>query len=603
MRSMLPYLATLLIMGLALYAHTLRFPFVYDDQSFIVDNESIRSLKNWVSFFKEPSTLAANQELAHDNYRPLVTISYALNYAAGELAPLGYRLVNLGLHLVNTFLVFFLTAELFNKFSIRRKQEGFWPEFVSAAIFLIHPVQVETVVFVSQRSGLLCLAFGLTAFLLHVRKGGWSVTSTALFAASLLCKEMTIILPFLILTLEFLIRQRGALVPGSKSKLAFSALNRSWPYFAVSAGFFALRSFMLGRVGQSAYWAGSLFPTLLTMSKGIAYYLKLLFLPYPMSLEYLFPVSRSLTEPLVILSILLISSCFALAYWARERRPLLAYGVVFFFIGLLPVSNLVPIKAVIQERFLYLSMVGFSLVVADVALRIPTKRLLPAVLIALGFLSLVRTSDWHTPRDLIFATLRTCPESSRMHYALGLQYFHDNQFDEAIKEFSFALAIDPASADFDLSPVLALEGAPPADTLEQYRRTLQVRLNYRETLFNLGTAYLKKGSYEPAIKALELASTVPVRSESDTSDVMILSNLAAAYGYSGKLDKAINLCVDILTAHPELTKTHYNLALYYRAIGLPEPAEKQLRIALEQKPDFTAARTELDSLKNGVKPQ
>jgi tetratricopeptide (TPR) repeat protein len=601
---MLPYFAALLVIGSALYSHTLRYPFVYDDQSFIVENESIRSLRNWQSFFTNPGTLAGNQELAHDNYRPLVTISFALNYAAGALSPFGYRLVNLGLHLANTMLVFLLTREILGKLGKRNPGHLLWPEFAAAAIFLAHPVQVETVVFVSQRSGLLSLTFCLSAFLLHVKRGRWSFGSLALFLISLLCKEMTIVLPLLTLTLDLLLHYRKLGIAQAKAKLFRAGLTASLPYFAVASGFIVLRSWILGRVGQSAYWAGSLYPTMLTMSKGIACYLKLLFIPYPLSLEYLFQVSRTATDPFVILSLVMISACFALAIWARSSRPVFAYGILFFFIGLFPVLNLVPIKAVIQERFLYLSMVGFALVAADLVASIRTKRLallLPIVLTAFGALTVVRTRDWRTARDLILATLQTCPESSRMHYALGLQYFHDNQFENAIKQFNFALAIDPGSAEVDLGPLLAAQEPLPGETIERYRKTLQVRVNYRETLFNLGTAYLRKRDYELAAKAFEIASAMPMRSGSDTSVAAILSNLAAAYAYSGKLDKAINLCVDILTAHPELTKTHYNLALYYRAIGLPEPAEKELRIALEQKPDFTAARAELESLKHELR--
>src|SRR5437667_8499326 len=74
---------TLVVVAFALYGHTLQYPFVYDDDSFIVSNESIRDLNHWREFFSDPGTLASDTELAHDNYRPLVTLSYALNYAFG----------------------------------------------------------------------------------------------------------------------------------------------------------------------------------------------------------------------------------------------------------------------------------------------------------------------------------------------------------------------------------------------------------------------------------------------------------------------------------------------------------------------------------------
>src|SRR5438132_1350893 len=106
--------AVLVFLGLVLYAHTLHFPFIYDDDSFVVLNEAIHSLRHWQSFFTNPGTLAFDQELAHDNYRPLVTLSYALSYRFSGLHTFGYRLGNLLFHILNGILLFFIAHDIFN---------------------------------------------------------------------------------------------------------------------------------------------------------------------------------------------------------------------------------------------------------------------------------------------------------------------------------------------------------------------------------------------------------------------------------------------------------------------------------------------------------
>src|SRR5262249_45495495 len=151
-----------------------------------------------------------------------------------------------------------------------------------------------------------------------------------------------------------------------------------------------------------------LYPTMLTMSKGIAWYLKLLFIPYPLSLEYLFPVSTTISDPFVILSLIVILASLVLMYKCAKDRPVFSFGILFFFVGLLPVSNIVPIKSVIQERFLFLSMVGFALIIADLLNSYPAKGFLFWLIgiMVLSPLTIVRPRDWRTPRDLINSTLR-----------------------------------------------------------------------------------------------------------------------------------------------------------------------------------------------------
>lgn len=602
-RALTPYAAALSFLGFALYAQTLNYAFVYDDDAFILLNESIRSLKNTALFFTEPGTLAHDQQLAHDNYRPIVTLSFAVNYALGGANPFGYRLVNLLLHLLNACFVFLLFLKL------RQTRDGPAPNplpaFLAAAVFLAHPVQVESVVFTSSRSNLMSLAFFLGSFLLYIqeRRKLWPL---ALFALALLSKEMVIVLPALLWLWEIYF----CATPGKKDRW-LSALWKTAPYFAMAAAYFGLRTMMLSRLGQSGYWGGTFYLTMITMSRGIAYYIKLMLAPYPLSLEYLFDVSRSISDPRALLSLLLIVSMLTLAWALRGRRPILSFAILFFFVGLGPVANIIPIKAVIQERFMYLSVIGFALAVGDLA-RLTGPRIInwPWPLLALCFITFLRSQDWRSHRALVSATLKTCPQSARMHYGLGRAYAADGEFDKAAGEFHIALSIDPSydEASSDLGR-LALQKGQTQEALANYRKTLQVKVDAGDALFNMGTAYLRGGDYKNAVASLERAVEIfkpkPGAlgdARKDSAYVEARSNLAAAYAYSGSVEKAVNLCVELLADHPELIKTRYNLALYYRGMGLNDAAQKQLEAALKTKPDWTLARQALQELKSAAKP-
>ncbi len=597
-KSLLGGLGALLVLGLLLYGPTLYHPFVYDDDSFVLLNESIRSLKNVSKFFLDPSTLASDSQLAHDNYRPLVTLSFAFNYALGELRPFGYRLLNLLLHIGNAWLVFWLALLFFEARATDRlrapvarlaafgaergqtpsllrpdavaAQPGFhkhtmFAALLAAATFLVHPVQVESVVFISSRSNVLSLFFFLLAFIAHLRRGRASGISLSCFMLALLSKEMAIVLPLLLGLWDA--------YSGSEERKKLKGLFlRVLPYFLAAGAYLAVRVWMLERVGQTGYWAGGFYPTMLTMCKGFATYLRLMVWPSPLSLEYLFSVSHSILDPKTAFCALLLAATIAFALRYARRLPGVSFGILFFFIGLLPVSNIIPIKAVIAERFLYLSVIGFGLAAGELGGLLIRGRffaLCPIVLLAFSLLTLRRGYDWRSAKSLILATLKTAPQSARMHYGLGRQYAAEGDFKGAAEEFKVALAIDP-SYDEALRDVgnIAMQEGRYKDAIDSFRKTLQVRINVPDGLYNLGIAYLKSGESRPAAESFEAALSMLARGVGGGAPAelegKILTNLAAAYYHLGHVEKAIATTERALSREPQLLKARQNLELFRR---------------------------------------
>ena len=244
-------------------------------------NPAIRSLRRPSRFFStDPATLAADTQLSRDNWRPLTTLSFALNYRLLRLDPFSYHLFNLILHLLNGLLVFFLALRLAPAQIKKRRLFA----FLAGAIFLLHPVQTETVDWVSQRSGLLSLFFLLLAW--HAdhqaraasRRGAsfaWRAAGIGGFALSLLCKEAGVMRS----PSCSCYRIAGSSPPPRRWSLAaacaisLTSSGRRGALVAATSGLWS------GRWRRPATGPEVFFPTFLTTLKGFAVYVKLLLGP------------------------------------------------------------------------------------------------------------------------------------------------------------------------------------------------------------------------------------------------------------------------------------------------------------------------------------
>ncbi|MGD9643740.1 MAG: kelch repeat-containing protein [Elusimicrobiales bacterium] len=585
-KYLLPVL--LLLAGWAAWYNTLDNRFLYDDDTFIVLNEGIRSLTPPLKFFSRHVS-SHDAQMNRDVWRPLTTFSYALNYRLNGLTPRPYHLTNLALHLINGLLVFWLALLVLKRAAAGPQAGGDAPgpallyrrgaAFLAALLFLLHPMQTETVAWVSQRSSLLSFFFYLLAFIAYARAmaaGGLNRRSALLYAASLaafvpalLSKEMAASLPIALWGYDCLINRERPL------KAAFKAL----PFAAVVIVFMLARSLALGQTAQTVYWAGGPVPQLLTMIKGFAYYVKFALIPYPLSVEYLFPVKRALDAELALYLALFAALGWG-AWRARNKAPEISFGVFLFFAALAPVSNIIPIRTIINERFLYFSLFGFGLIAAGLARLAAGLRpaavprpyavwlaLLP-VLLAYAGITMRRNLDWFDHDTFVTANLKTCPQSATLHYGMGRAYAAKGEFDKAAAEFELALKIDPEyeKATADLGR-LAARGGDYDAAIARYRESVQKKVDFFEGLHNLGLAYFNKGDFKNAVLALEKAAAAR------PGDLEARNNLAAAYAYSGRLDKAIELSAAILKAAPGMVKTRKNLALFRAAADQAAQAE------------------------------
>jgi protein O-mannosyl-transferase len=486
----------ILLLAFIAYSNTFRNGFVYDDEFFVEKNESIRSLGSIPRFFVDGNTAVRGGGIEGDVYRPLTTLSYCLDYSLWKLNPAGYHLTNLVFHALNGVLVYLLMKLLFADAAF---------SLLTALLFTVHPIQTDAVTWVSGRSNVLFLFFYLLAlyFYRYPAKQGvktFRVMSVCAFVLALLSKEMALTLPLVIVLYDYYFRPR-------EGKFAAGYLKRYFPYFLACFLFVLLRAAVLGKVAQKQYWGGGLYPTMLTMSRVTVDYIKLLFYPLKLCADYVYPVSFSFFEPGVLTAFCILALLFAAVFIAFRKERRISFALAWFFITLLPVSNLIPLKILLAERFLYLPSIGFCIIVSVIITRTYAdariNRLLTRGLrIAFALILLAsytartaaRNRDWKDGLTFWSGVVKSSPLNSKAHNNLASYYRNAGMIDRAEEECKLAISIkqDYVTPHFNLAAIY-LEKKMYEEALKEFDTVLMLKpdfpnaLKYRDQLSN----YLK----------------------------------------------------------------------------------------------------------------
>jgi len=418
LRRQAPFLLAILLLTLAVYGRTLSFDFLtnWDDPQYITQNRLVRefSFSNVIKVFTRTWS---------GNYAPFQILSYMLDHALWGMKPWGFHLTALLLHAANGILVHLLVARCSGK-----NTAG----LIAGLLFVAHPVQVESVAWLSQRKNLLAMLFFLGSFLLYLQRPTgergnrfYPVLSFTAFAAALLSKSVAIVLPLCLIAYETAVN--GTAVREIR-------LKRLAP-FMVAAGAIALLTLYLQTPemggGRAAYYGGSFWATMLTMLPVIVRYLGMIVWPSGLCAFYMPPVKTSPDLEVVGAALVLAGVVAAGIALYRRQRPLF-FWYCLFFIPLLPVSQIVPLVTLMNDRYLYFPMIGaaglagHAFVLLDNA-PLNRQKLLPrlilaGIIIALGAASFHRTEAWRNSVNLWSDAVRKNPGSLDLMSALADSY-------------------------------------------------------------------------------------------------------------------------------------------------------------------------------------
>ncbi|NJD92336.1 MAG: hypothetical protein FIA91_12640, partial [Geobacter sp.] len=410
----------------------------WDDPRYIVQNEAIRG-------FTWQHLKSAFSSFYVGNYAPLHIISYMVDYSLWGLDARGFTAVNITLHAFNGALLF----ALFRSFGA-----ALLPALCGALLFCVHPVQVESVVWLSQRKNLLAMFFSLISFLCYVKwhkseePGPAQFYAVALiaFILALLAKSAAVVLPPMLLLYD-LNRRRAAGLP--------KLLRPLLPYLAAT-GLVAVLAMISQSPeaggGRAPYHGGTVLSTALTMFPVLVKYLGMLFWPSALSAVYDPPIKSSVALAVVAgvgLFLLLAAAGIWLYRWKRE----LFFWYAAFFIALLPVSQLVPLVTLMNDRYLYFPMIGVAGVVcfavnrldfrANRGLRGAVIAASAAVLFPLATVSFNRIPVWHDAPTLWADAVHKAPGAHAAWFGLAEAEHDAGRFEAARFAYLRALSIKP----------------------------------------------------------------------------------------------------------------------------------------------------------------
>jgi protein O-mannosyl-transferase len=453
-----------------LYLQTLTFGWVYDDQMEVVHNVFVQSLEYIPWIFTSSAWAGSGMETYL--YRPLATLTYALNHQMSGLDPWSYHLVNVILHGGISVLVFRLGIA----WGLSKAAAG-----LGGILFAVHPVHVEAVAAVFGRKDLLATLFTLLMVLGHGRARAWNgwrlYLPPAAYAAALLSKEVGMVGLLLVVAHDRILAPDG--------KRSFQGRStRTVGLYAAYGGILLLYLLVraqvtgIGGVPETSFFdnplsGADLFTRIATALVVVGKGLALLTFPLTLSPDYSFnaiPLVESVLDPRLILATLVLGATTILGLMAGRRyfpgsglveEPLRGARVVllsltWYALTILPSSNLLLTTGTIfGERLLYMPSVSFCLL-AGLALHKATMRLprraasagwvlIVLVLAGFSFQSIRYSRAWDNDLSLFqWATLSE-PASTKAHHKLGEELLREGNLGDAVRALGRALDIAPAN--------------------------------------------------------------------------------------------------------------------------------------------------------------
>ncbi len=498
------YAAILLAVVFSLYGNTLFNGFVWDDRSVVVNNRDIKD------FSVKKIVLASVSGL---EYLPLRDLSYAVDYALWGDRATGFHLTNLLLFLVNVILVYLLAGETLHLLRRKGEEPRKWEiPFSVALLFAVHPIQSQAVNFITCRNVLLSGAFFFSAIIIWLRSYDpvgekrvvicwWGLVC---FVCALLCKATTIILPLLLLLYTLLGERDGlrkrllGLVPYFFAALVFFFIHR---HFALKANLIA--------TGQGASDSAGIVATLTIALQIPFFYLKMLLLPAGFSAEYdvHFAVSPVAPQVMAALSLLLVSIAVAIPGRLKNRPMVFSFG--WFLIALVPVLNIFPTTPLVADRYVFIPIFGFLLLIvatlSDIADRFNRKALLyPIIMVAAG-LAVVTFSQnrvWKDDRSLWEAAVRNSPGQPKGYTNLGWAYFHAGEYEKGIEVFKQQQKLFPGDYNLELARgYYHFKRQEWREAVGWFDKVLIKKDDSLYALYLSGRSYVEMGDYAQAVNA------------------------------------------------------------------------------------------------------
>jgi len=616
-----------------IYKNSIKGPFIFDDIPNIQDNPYIRLSKLTL----DGIIGAGFKSISHN--RPVANISFALNYYFNGYNVAGYHFVNILMHIITGIILFYfikVTLVLSNFQNIKIELEkntappnkqnllihnsktssistpprSFIPAsaellfipFFATFIWLVHPLQTQTVSYIVQRMNSMAAMFYILSLLLYVKarlanteKKKWGLFLGCILSGilSLASKEIAATLPFFIFLYEWFFFQKASLKWIKLNSIYFLCILLLIILFA----FFLLGSHPI-KIILSTYNHRdfTLWQRVLTEFRVVIYYISLIIFPHPTRLNLLhdFSISHSFIDPITtLLSFITILGLIIMAIWLAKRDRLLSFCILWFLGNLVIESSVIGLEIIFEHRT-YLPSMFICLLAVVVCYRYINMKWIG---VALACIIVTVFSFWTYQRNLVWSDsitfhrdcVRKSPQKARPHNNLGEVLADQGHLAEAVTHYLEALRINPyyTEAHNNLGVVLKAQGKI-SEAISHYEEALRISPNYSPTHNNLGNALiLQHGVTDEAIGHFREALQInPYYAEA-------YSSLSVALIQMGNIDEAIDLLKKALQINPHIAATYVNLGGALMLQDKSDEAMVYFNKALQINPNLSEAHVNL----------
>lgn len=545
------------VLAVLVYLPTFSGGFILDDRPFIENNPYIRTIHSPLSFFAQEDGITdkSNTGDYHTGYyRPLINLTYSIDYKLWGLSAPGFRVTNLFLHVICCFVLFH-----FLQFLVNDRYAALW----ATIIFAVHPVNTETASWIASRNNILVTMFSISSLFFYIK--GWEggrnlnrVASVLTFALAILSKEMGLmVVPLFFLYQRLLSRTRRNVREELLSYL---------PFIMVAVVYFFLRKAVTASYFSPSEMAGS-WNRVCFAPYVILWNLRLIFLPYGLhSFVVDYPATYLSWE---FLAGLCYTSFLGIFIWKQREHRLMIFSVLSFHVALFPTLNIIPTSSVtlVSMRWLYFSMAFLSLACAQVirdflrTSRFITLSILCSILVYLGSYSYILNSSLWNNEDNFFR--QEVLGFRNYYYAGGLagNFLDKKKYQEAERFFQLAIQHYPREARnyINYSFLLMNIGRPDVALayLKKAKTLFMTRNNRGQWCNNMGAAHFRLKNYDEALKYFtEAVAHCP-------SNVEYRTNLGGAYTANREYTKGVSVLEKTLEIAPDSASLRKNLALTY----------------------------------------
>ncbi|MDA8561418.1 tetratricopeptide repeat protein [Nitrospinae bacterium] len=576
-----------------IFANGLNTPFQSDDERHIQYSPTIKTLNHFAN-------------LSYIQNRHINGLSFALNYKWGQENPFGYHLFNILIHICSTFLVFFITRLTIENGTSWGKDAAQKIALTTTLLFGLHPIQTETITYISGRPGGLAGLFYFSSLLLFILASLkickiprliLYLLSLTSFAMAVLSKETAITL-FVIIILYDLCFIKGPDWVSFRFRLCYYLY---YPALAVSILYFAPNLL----VYISSHWSDFFFkhinfPLGLVQLDILKHPLKLFLFPFNLTFEYDFLTQVSWSSLLTSITILLLC-VFLVCKKFYIKNSLLTFCVLWFPLTIAPTNSFMERAHLFSERNMYIPLFGLCLFFAVILFLICKTQKHSALwgtclvlFIGIAFSSMVikRNQAYASPSSLWADTFKKSPNKLSIGKMLSIHYLMEKDYVSALKSLKALLEINPNLYDIHQNLGIAHKSLGKFSEAEKsFKLAIRIEPTDPDSHFNLASLYGNLGKFTQASQEFDRANTL-YKAKGNVPPPQFYSDKARAHNQAGiemiqsnKFEDALVLLEKSVRQNPRLLSARFNLAkLLLEFKNDPQKAKTHLNAALNMNP-------------------